>query len=498
MFSNSRGLFPAYSGLGDVEVALPTSPSRSRMARDVEDLWKIHTESPHVTAPSDPGIGVPYPDNGFDPSKDLSENSPVNTLINRAASPLSSGEKNHLLSQLSDIYTEMLISNLQMSGMSPGEIKEMMQNKCAGSLLVYNGNDRDSLIKAYTLVCSLEELVENFVKNAQFSEDAKAEMLTFISPCPSIRDALVLPEHMIRQKLFGSTESRNHIEHALTLFGLSDETTVDGEPKVVIGEEFADFLEKINFAELELDCALQKDMISGDTHAAMYNALNQILPHIRSSDIRDILMSVVMHVRRSAEDRACRTSKSLALLISKLKKDLEEIGVDPHSIDRLVAKERMLRDAANAPISTPESASEILSRRATQRSPHDLRNLDSMLAQAASALESQIRHSNLHPRAKLCMLVELYTVMCMRDCCAAIASGANNFEDCASNLKGAVESALKASSVPSISSLKSRVDKSHKDLQYARKSKTMESLNRAKSEHMISDQKLETLRTLIG
>ena len=440
MFNSNRGLFPAYSGLGDIQVELPKPPSRSKIARDVEDLWEIHTNDPHVTAASDPGIAVPYPDdNGYDP-RGLPDNSEVNQLINRAAQHLTSTEQKRLLSQLHSMYTDRLVTNLQMSGMDVGAIKEHMQNQCAGSLLVYNGNDKDNLIKAYTLIQSLENLVETFVRNSTFSEDAKAEMLSFVAPCPAVRDAMVLPEHLIRQRLFGSTESRNNIAHALDIFGLDDDSVMPGRRINPLDEEFKDYLEKIDFAELELDRSLQQDMHSGLSHAAMYNALNQVLPNVGSQEIKDALTSVIMGVRHSAEDRSKRAARSLALLITKLKQDLERIGIDPRSVDRLVERERAYLRESQEPSKIPK-VPDVLSARNSRRSPQELAKIYRGLDSVIRNMQRDMRSARMAPEVKTCCVIEVYTLMCIRDCCAALASG-DALEPCAENLRSAVETEL--------------------------------------------------------
>ena len=495
MFNTNRGLFPAYSGLGDVEVALPAPPSRSSIARDVEDLWEIHTSTPYVTAPSDPGIGVPYPDDGYDP-RGLPDNSDVNALINRAAHPLTGASRADLLSKLTDQYTDRLVTNLQMSSMTPSAIKELMQEQCAGSLLVYNGNDRDMLIKAYTLIKSLEYVVENFVRNSTFSEDAKAEMLTFISPCPAVRDALVLPEHIIRQRLFGSTESRDSVARALEIFDLSDDDSSRSRNNP-LDAEFADFLEKIDFAELELDRAVQQDIVSGDSQKAMFNVLNQVLPHIQSSDTRDAITSAIMDVRRKAEGQAKKTSKSLVLLISKLKRDLQDIGVDTRSLDALVSKESKFREESLGPITTPQDTKSVVGAGVSKRSPRELARIRQMAHNAAAQLQRTSKFAHISPQATLCCNVEIYTLMCVQDCCSALETG-GDLAACVANLKHAIEAEIKSSNISPIKPLKYQVDKSHKDLQSARKSRTMESLNRAKSQSLISDEKLDTLRQIIG
>ena len=307
---------------------------------------------------------------------------------------------------------------------------------------------------------------------------------------------MVLPEHLIRQRLFGSTESRDNLNHALEIFGLGDENVMPGRRLNPLDEEFKDYLEKIDFAELELDRSLQQDMHSGLSHAAMYNALNQVLPNVGSQEIKDALASVVMGVRRSAEDKSKRTARSLALLITKLKQDLERIGIDPRSVDRLVERERAYLRESQEPSRTPK-VPDVLSDRNSKRSPQELARIYQGLDSVIRNMQRDMRGARMAPEAKTCCVIEVYTLMCIRDCCAALASG-DNLEPCAENLRSAVESELKTSELPSIKPLKMKLDASHKDLQSAKKSKTMESLNRAKSESLISDKKLETLRQIIG
>ena len=487
MFNTNRGLFPAYSGLGDIEVALPSPPSRSSIARDVEDLWSIHTSEPHITAASDPGIGVPYPDNGYDPSS-LSEDSEVSVLINRASDPLTSEQRDELLAKLNEQYTDRLVTNLQMSGMAAGSIKESMLEQCPGSLLVYNGNDRDSLIKAFTLCKALEYIVETFVKGSVFTEDAKAEMLSFISPCPAIRDALVLPEHIVRQRLFGSTESRDSIDHALSIFGLSDDERAAKENP--LNEGFEDYQEKIDFAELECNRAVLHDILHGDAHKAMDHALRQVLPHL-NSDISEKLTSAVVLVRRKAGFESKKTARALITMMSGLKSDLEKVGVDPRTIETLVEKEEALKKEAEAPITNigyPQNSQK-------QRTPRGAIDAHRMLDNPIRHLKACLQKRMTLPE-RVCCSIELYTLMCMQDCCSAIMKG-ESLNACAVALKEAVEALLKSTS-PQIAPFVKKVESSHKDLQSARREKTMMSLNRAKSDNTLSEKKLETIKQIIG
>jgi hypothetical protein len=493
MFSNKRGLFPAYSGLADVSVALPSSPSRSSVARDAEDLWHIHTSEPHVTAESDPGALVPYPDeNGFDPSRDYSETSPANTLVNRASGTLSSSEKSMLLSELNNLYTDMLVDNLRMSRDSAQVIKELMMEEAPGALLIYNGNNTDSLIKAYTLTKSLETLIDQKVRDSEFSANAKSEMISFISPCPSVRDALILPNHLIKQRLFGSTEHRDNLEHALAIFDLDDQVShIRNNPS---DSKYADYLEKINFAELELDKAVQANILHGEASRSIENALSQIIPRIKSPEIKNAVVSTLTEVKRKAASQGKKTSKSLELLMGKLRKDLEDLGADSESLAQLVQKEKMhKRDAETyvEPARTPKL------QRAHQRPVRELRDLDNSLAQTIAHLH-RIYGSSQDPINKSCVAIEMYTVMCMRDCCAMVASGRNDFDACAQNLKHAVDAEVRESRIQPVLDLRRAAEMSKRALHAAKVDSTMEVLNRAKSENEISDVKLDTLKSIIG
>jgi hypothetical protein len=132
------------------------------------------------------------------------------------------------------------------------------------------------------------------------------------------------------------------------------------------------------------------------------------------------------------------------------------------------------------------------------RSPQEIVRVQNMVSGVISHLKRSLKKASTMPeQARLCCVVEVYTLMCIQDCCSAMMLGADT-EACAENLKQAIESELSTSGVPQIKPFKYLVSKAHKDLQSARKLRTMESLNRAKSDSLISDTKLETLKHIIG
>ena len=109
-----------------------------------------------------------------------------------------------------------------------------------------------------------------------------------------------------------------------------------------------------------------------------------------------------------------------------------------------------------------------------------------------------LEQARLSPIANLATRIELYTIMCMHDCCIMLAMGQPKLKNCAENLHVAVCEELKNSNVAPFRQLKSKVDSAHKDLHSQRKSSTMAKLNKAQTENAISDQKLKTLTTLLG
>jgi hypothetical protein len=493
MYNSTRSIFPAYTGLSDIRVSLPAPPTRNSMARGVDDLWDIRNDAPHINVLTDPGVEAPLPDNGFNPETDLSETGPANELVNRGSQPLSSEKREQLTEKLDDIYTQNLTSNLQMSGMNVGEIKEYMNENAPGALLVYNGSDKDNLIKSYSLIQSLERLVDICEKEATFTMIAKGELVGFVSCCKSVRDAMLLPNHMIRQQLFGSTESRNDIEIALDAYGLDEDSDIRKNPK---DEEFSDYHQAIVLNDLELENAINEAMESGIAHQAMNNAVNQASSHIPSHEVKKALSSTVNHVKDIANKNSQNGGKKLQSLLEDMKKDLKDLGIDPQFAHKLQQKQIAAQNLANK--QRHRTQVDMAAADKAKRTPHNVQTATNILQQMQNQLLQIIEQSHLDPISQLTVHIELYTIMCMQDCCMMLAMGQPKLKDCAKNLHLAISEELKNSQAHPFKMLKFKSDSAHKDLQNKRKSRTMEKLNQAKSENAISEKKLNTLTTLLG
>jgi hypothetical protein len=494
MYNSTRSIFPTYTGLSDIKVSLPAPPTRNSLARGVDDLWAIRNSQPHINVLTDPGVAAPLPDNGYNPETELTETSPANLLVNRGSQPISQQERESLTDRLDDLYTEYLTANLQMSGMNVGEIKEYMNENTPGALLVYNGSDKDNLIKAYTIVQALEKLVDLCDRESIFTNIVKGQLVGFVSCCRSIRDALLLPNHMIRQKLFGSTESRNELEIALSAYGLSDdEVDARNNPK---DQEFKDYHQAIELCDLELDNCANEAIESGIAQKAMDNALRQVTPHISSTELKKALHSTVNHVKDIANKKSQKGGKHLQSILDSMRADLRDLGVDPEFVSRLQRKQldaKRLADKKRHRTNVDTDAANN-----AKRSPRNVQAASQLLKQMHSQLLQVAQQRGLDPLVELAMKIELYTVMCMQDCCIMLASGQPRLRDCAENLHGAVCEELKNSKVHPFRSLKQKSENAHNDLQAKRKATSLEKLNQAQSENAISDKKLKTLTTLLG
>jgi len=492
MFNSNRTLFPAYSGLDDIDVAMPNSPSRNVAMRTTSELWKIHNSEPHVTAPADPGITVPYPDNGFDPNG-LSDTNEANSLINRAAVGLDKDAFADMCHQLDDIYTKRLVSDLNLSSMNVSELKEHILQECVGALLIYNESDKDKLINAFSLCKSLGSLTEDALSHAQFPEQEKQKLLSFVNCCQAVRDAMLLPDYQIKQTLLGSTRSRDSLDTALSFYGLNEESSA---MRLNPGDEFKDYKEAIILCECELSQACNLEISSGVVAKALNNCLSQVLRNVISPELKVALSSVVEHAQNSSLRNAKKSAKQNKEILNHLKSEMLKVGVTPSMTQKLNQKVNA-SDTVLGIQGTGVSV-DAQSANTAQRNPQEIQNTLQSLKSAQGQLTQILNTQNLDPVARLCVTCELYTVMCLQDCCTALSLGEDKLRECATNLQNALFEEVKESNVGNINSLNVTLKKAHNDLHSAESSKTMEYLNKAKSENVISDKKLQTLTTLLG
>lgn len=497
MFNATRTLFPAYSNLEDVKVSLPSPPSRAAVARDVGDLWKQHTSEPHITPLEDPGVAVPLPDNGFDPRRDLSETSPENILANRGSGSLNAETFETLSETLRTLYAKCLESNQHLLHDSVGEIKSHMDQMHPGALFVYNGTNKDLLIKALSLIESLGELSDTFVAGATFAEEAKSDLITFLKISPAVREAMFLPDPMLRQRLFGNTTTFNHVADALNAFGLNEVGGTKGA-YVRSDDEFSDHREALALASAELRLAANLDMCDGLAGRALNHCVQQVLPVIGSSELRAQLRDCIVSVQQIAAKSALKCAAEVGRIVQQVKSDMQHIGVDPATFRKLQLKERKISESekrARAVTGISTSTTSHMS----PRTFNELAKASKELAGIQQQLEGFVaKASTLSAEHKLALYCELYCVMCMQDCCGALASGVTDLTQCARRLYDAVCDEVCTSEVSELKILANDVEIAEKSLQSAQVSQTIHLLQKAKSENSISDKKLETLTKLIG
>jgi len=493
MYNATRTLFPAYAGLGDIKVSLPTPPSRRSINRDIETLWDIHVDAPHVEAITDPGLISPLPDNGFNPETDLSEISPQNILVNRGATGISRATHSEFVEKLNSLYHRCLEINQQFNDSTVGEVKELMVHECSGSLLIYNGTDRVKLIKALSLVQALEKLSEAYVNDATFPETSKAQLLAFIGVSQGARDALLLPNNMIRQRILGNTSSIDLLDNTLSLLGLSE---IRSNPDETINDQFKDYREALRLADLDADIALNKDIHAGFSLKAIQNCKHQVLQHIKSPELKSTLNQTLFHCADIALKEKKRAASSKMRILVGMKSELTKMGIDPQLLTKLNIQEQKLTRVLNE---TPPQIPDSTESDSVERSPHEIQKALSVLTNAEVSLKKLLRKFKLPPKIKTATNIELYSVMCLKDSCVALSQGGQHLaKECGKRLHQAILSELKDSSLPQFQDLNSAILKAKKDLQYAQKSVTMENLKKAQSENLISDIKLETLTKMIG
>lgn len=496
MFGNKKSIFPAYSGLSEIQVELPAPPSRASVQRDVGDLWETHTSQPHVSADEGPGIAAPYPDeDGFDP-RGLSESNSANILVNRASASIDAKEKMKLLRNLEDLYTERLVSDISLSNLDIGALKEYALNECPGALLLYNGSNCDQLLKAFSLVKSFEQLVDKCVSDSHSPEDEKRKLLSLLQPqsCEAFRKAIIYPDYKIKQMMLGNTTANNSIDNCLHALGLDDSEVLPSD------SEFVDHIEAIALHELNLNILCNLEISNGVVGDALDNCVLQVIGQLPAYEVQKALLATIDFCKSKALNSAKRDARKLSSKLEGAKEDLSQIDVPKSAlaeidsqIEGLEAVHTMIHKPSSVRLRKPNP-------RANRRSTQGLRESASILGDAQAEL-TKIRHRQRirDPKDLVSLTAELYALACMEDCCSALMLGKQDMlGQCADNLLDALTQMLKESDIPHIKEINTNVEIANKDLQYAQKEKTMESLQRAESENRISRKKLQTLSTLIG
>ena len=487
MYNANKSIFPAYSGLEDVRVELPSPPSRSSIARDVGDLWNIHNSEPHVDALQDPGLKSPLPDDGFNPSKDLSETSEQNILVNRGSSRLSQQEFQQLMSDLKIQYSHCLDKYHHYNSMTVGEIKDAIYEETPGVYFLYNSSNKKLLIQAKCLVESLEKVVEDFVENATFENDAKAKMVYFVSLTPQTKNALLLPDLKIRQDFKGNTEVNNFIDNALKVYGL---TTLGNEIRENDG--FDDYRDAISISKLDLSLEINIMISKGFVKSSLLSALKNAYSVIKNPEIKSVLKSVVLNTIQIAENDKIQNATSLLKVLNNLQEDLQSAGIDPLHSRKLISKVDSLQNIANEKrtlkISTPSSLS-------GSRTDRDLKKAIILVSRLKNKIESQIERS---PNDDLPSVIKMYTFLVFEDCLRNLSKGRSTILSCSVDLYDAIKNDIEHSNLPSIKSLKKELMTQSEDLKSAQITQNQNNLERAKEENLLSSKKFQILSGLMG
>lgn len=494
MFNKNRGLFPSYSGAEDVDVQLPSAPSRVSVSRDVTDLWETHNQNPHVVANDSAGINVPYPDDGFDPQS-LSEVSPENTLVNRARKPISSAFQNEFFKNLSSAFANLSLSQIALSNMSILELKSFIDRECPGALLVYNGSNQNSLLKAYNLIKSFEFVIEKLVSESNSPIDTKEQVLDIIGDCEPIREALLIPDATIRQTLLGSTKNRDHLEDILTTFNLKTQDTSNQEDIFELDpkDEFVDYKREITRASLELDILVQSEIVNGRIAAIVKNVLNNIRPELNSIDIYKSLVLCIQYCQSLALSKLQTSTQKLLSIIEASIEELEGFGISDIQLSMINQKMDKLYKLQNLKIPT----SHIVNAQTTPiRSTNALQNAVRTLQAAQVQIQRVLRQT---PKAQETFVrIELYVVMCLLDCCTSLMREDNKLHACSTNLYKAICEELQDSNIKEILEAQKTLSRAKSDLQSTQKSSIIKKLEDAKEGNKISAKKLQTLTSLLG
>ena len=481
---NQNSIFPSYSNLSEIRVNLPQPPSRSKIARGVEDLWNIHMSEPHVVINEDPGVIVPLPDEGYN-MEGLSETSDVNVLVNRGGSKLTEKEIIDLSSKLSDIYSSKLKSNESLVNEKTSDVKSEMLNECPGSLLIYNGADKESLVEALSIVQSLEQLASSEIKSAVFPMEVKHMLVSFVNLTEPTRFAILEPNDSIRQKVLNGTIYIDELRLVKQAFGLSDREN----PKVnSSNEKLADHLNAIELAELELKLRKSQEISQGICYTSMLHVLRQIDRHF-SSDIYKIVTKPVVDCLKLSCQQTRKYAKRVQSQLLEICAELQNIGVDTRTIKNIHETQKSLELLVNMKDSPVPIAS-----KKSHRVVQPMSSVVSFCNQAIGHLSNQLQNSNIVDQVKI--LCEIYTLSCIKDCAISYQRGMRSHQKLSQNLLKAMNDTLDDSKM--FSKEETHLNSQKKELNDAQYSLNLESLNKAKEDNLISTKKLQTLKSLIS
>ena len=490
-FNSTRTLFPSYTDISDVRVHLPSGPSRASVARDLDDLWEIRESEPHITVLTDPGVEAPLPqEDGFDP-QGLSEDSPQNILVNRGSEKPSKDQSQMFEDALRKAFTTFLESNKSLKSYQVGELKSLMRDSCPGSLFVYNMNDISKLIQALSLIQAIEKISVDFVRDADFPDEMKEHLISFIGGFPSIRTACLLPDYTLRQKLLGNTESIDTLDESLKILG---KLPTQNPAKVsIVQDEFKDYREAAEIAQLRLNIETCVDISQGLAFKAILNSLLKCCNQICSREAVELCASLVNELLKLNFRVLSVNSDKLVACLSNMFDVLESIDAAPSA---KMALENTIRNV--------KSRSSCLAPKAIQSqqlvSKQNIRSAEAV-AQSIAALKhlysvilSHLKKIDPNSAQATGLSIELLCCLSLIDCCESLKNKAScNLNLMSNRLFNSICDVVKKSSNPVIHNLKEDLERCEHSLESAQKLKTLQNLRKANSENIISDKKLETL-----
>ena len=474
---NRNSIFPSYTNLSDIRVSLPAPPSRSKIARDVEDLWDIHQSEPHVIIHNDQGIGVPLPSNGYNPNG-LSDDNAVNELINRGSHPISEQENLELLRQFEELYQNALSSNESLISSNVGDLKVQIKSSHPSALTLYNGNDTTKLVEALSIIQSAENLSRFEVDQATFPVDEKAKLISFFSKSLPLSNAMLNTNHNILQSLMGNTLNIDHVEDVLAAFGLK----AIENPSAITDPAFADHIDAIELAKEDLSLAENLSIISGDVKKSIDNSISNLSNVSSNAFLNNAVAQPIKLCLTMAFNDCSKSAGRIQRHLQNLASDLEKIGVSPSNLNELNHKLNYTKSVQN--MSQPETPS-FRESTSEKRSAFGIDIIQNFLIQANQDLQNSLMSQNFPTHIQLALLCELYCIQCMLDNCIALRKGKRIDQVLAKKLHKSLISTIKDSKINA--QKEENLKNAQESLLAEQKLKTINDLETAKKDNLISE-----------
>jgi oligoribonuclease (3'-5' exoribonuclease) len=481
----NNSLFPSYASLADIKLELPAPPSRSKIARDVGDLWHIHVTEPHITQAEDPGIVVPLPDeNGYNPTG-LSETSGPNITINRDAVSISQEVAHKLYALIKNAYDELYTANCDFKNQTIADMKRDIKEQHPGTFYFYNGSNKNKMFQAYTLYLALDSATKKFIDDSELtSAESKAQILEFIKPYAPLRSALLLPDANIRQHIQTSTDSVDKIKDLLSDLKVSGGLSPNPSAH---DPDFADnhllVKDKALDLSLETNCFVQGVLLT----QVGQGVLTHLCAHISNEAIRDKILACFNKISKISCDKIHQDAQAMLRICEELEQSLQDVAVDASYIKGFVHKKKNLTAKAHA---KPFQFKCTPAHNAPNHSAADL------LQHCLQQLESQ-RHNLSTKDMESAFECEYILSSCWLDICEAVRQGVDADYKIAFNCYQSLLSMLNATPNSTIKQKRDNFNKAVSSLESAKKTKALQGLKSAQEQNVISDTKVQMLTQML-